>query len=402
MTIPRATKIVATLGPASTDSATLERLILSGVNVVRVNFSHGTAEEHIGVVGRVREIGKRLGRDIGVLADLQGPKIRIGKFADGKVTLIEGDRFTFDIDCEVGDETRVGLDYKDLVNDVKAGDTLLLNDGRMIMRADRVTERTIECTVTLGGVLSNRKGINRQGGGLSAPALTAKDMDDIKTAVGFAADFVAVSFPKNASDMYMARELCRAAGGRALMIAKIERYEAIGDAGMARVAACTKPTIAMLQGWTLGGGVAIALNCDLRIADASMRFGVPAARLGIGYRWRGIKKLVDTVGAPNAREIFLTARRFDAATALRMGFVNRLVARGELEAAVRAECELIAANAPMTMAAVKLAIDEIQRASPHLDAVRMEAATRGVFASEDFIEGRRAFMAKRPPQFNGR
>jgi pyruvate kinase len=229
MTIPRATKIVATLGPASTDTATLERMILSGVNVVRVNFSHGTAEEHIGVVNRVREIGARLGRDIGVLADLQGPKIRIGKFADGKVTLVEGDRFTFDIDCEVGDETRVGLDYKDLVNDVKSGDTLLLNDGRMIMRVDRVTDRTIDCTVTLGGVLSNRKGINRQGGGLSAPALTAKDMDDIKTAVGFAADFVAVSFPKNASDMYMARELCRAAGGRALMIAKIERFEAIGN-----------------------------------------------------------------------------------------------------------------------------------------------------------------------------
>jgi pyruvate kinase len=228
MSIPRATKIVATLGPSSTDPAVLEKMILSGVNVVRVNFSHGTADEHTAVVERVREVAVRLGRDIGVLADLQGPKIRIGKFAAGKVTLVEGDRFTFDVDCELGDETRVGLDYKDLVHDVKRGDTLLLNDGRMIMVVDRVTDRTIECTVTLGGVLSNRKGINRQGGGLSAPALTAKDMDDIKTAVRFEADFVAVSFPKNASDMYMARELVRAAGGKALMIAKIERYEAIG------------------------------------------------------------------------------------------------------------------------------------------------------------------------------
>jgi pyruvate kinase len=228
MTIPRATKIVATLGPASSDPAVLERMILSGVNVVRVNFSHGSAEEHTSVVGKVREVAARLGRDIGVLADLQGPKIRIGKFAAGKVMLVEGDRFTFDLDCELGDETRVGLDYKDLVHDVKPGDSLLLNDGRMTMRVDRVADRTIECTVTLGGVLSNRKGINRQGGGLSAPALTAKDMDDIKTAVRFEADFVAVSFPKNASDMYMARELVRASGGRALMIAKIERYEAIG------------------------------------------------------------------------------------------------------------------------------------------------------------------------------
>jgi enoyl-CoA hydratase/carnithine racemase len=181
-----------------------------------------------------------------------------------------------------------------------------------------------------------------------------------------------------------------------------ERYESIGDAGMARVAACAKPTIAMLQGWCLGGGVAIALNCDLRIADETLRFGIPAARLGIGYRWRGIRKLVDTVGAPNAREIFLTARRFDAAAAQRMGFVNRLVAPGTLEAAVRAECELLAANAPLTMASVKIAIDEIQRAGPHIDAERIEAATRRAFASEDFIEGRRAFMAKRAPRFNGR
>ena len=229
MSIPRATKIVATLGPASSDPTTIERMILAGVNVVRVNFSHGSADGHTALVSVVRDVATRLGRDIGVLADLQGPKIRIGKFAGGKISLVEGDHFTFDINCELGDESRVGLDYKALVHDVKAGDSLLLNDGRMIMRVDKVTDTTIACTVTIGGVLSDRKGINRQGGGLSAPALTAKDMDDIKTAVAFEADFVAVSFPKNASDMYMARELVRAAGGKALMIAKIERFEAIGN-----------------------------------------------------------------------------------------------------------------------------------------------------------------------------
>ena len=229
MNFPRATKIVATLGPASTAPETLRRLIVAGVNVVRVNFSHGSAEEHIKTVQLVRQICEETKRDVGVLADLQGPKIRIGKFADGKVTLAEGDRFAFDIDCEVGNEQQVGLDYKELVNDVKVGDTLLLNDGRMTMTVVKVTDTRIECVVQVGGVLSNRKGINRQGGGLSAPALMSKDMEDIKTAVGFKADFIAVSFPKNAADMYMARELARAAGGKSFLIAKIERYEAIGN-----------------------------------------------------------------------------------------------------------------------------------------------------------------------------
>ncbi len=227
--VPRATKIVATLGPASREPEVLERMLRAGVNVVRVNFSHGTAEEHTSIVCLVREIAERLGQSVGVLADLQGPKIRIGKFADGKVTLAAGDRFRLDVDPAPGDRTRVGLDYPELVNDVRPGDILLLDDGRMMMRVQATTVAAIDCVVVQGGVLSNRKGINRQGGGLSAPALTAKDMEDIKTAISFEADFIAVSFPKTAADMSRARELMRAGGGRALMIAKIERYEAIGN-----------------------------------------------------------------------------------------------------------------------------------------------------------------------------
>ncbi len=229
MKTPRATKIVATLGPASTSPDVLEKIIRAGVNVVRLNFSHGTADDHRKAVATVREISGRLGVDIGILADLQGPKIRVGKFADGKIMLNNGDSFTFDIECQLGDQTKVGLDYPELVNDVRAGDTLLLNDGRVMMKVVKVGNTTIDCTVTQGGELSNRKGINRQGGGLTAPALTSKDMDDLKTAVSLEADYIAVSFPKNAADMYMSRELTRAAGGKAKLIAKIERYEAIGN-----------------------------------------------------------------------------------------------------------------------------------------------------------------------------
>jgi pyruvate kinase len=229
MKTPRATKIVATLGPASTAPDVLEKIILAGVNVVRLNFSHGTADDHRKAVATVREISSRLGVDIGILADLQGPKIRVGKFAENKILLNNGDTFTFDIECQLGDQTKVGLDYPELVNDVRPGDTLLLNDGRVMMRVVKVGNTTITCAVTQGGELSNRKGINRQGGGLTAPALTAKDMDDLKTAVSLEADYIAVSFPKNAADMYMSRELTRAAGGKAKLIAKIERYEAIGN-----------------------------------------------------------------------------------------------------------------------------------------------------------------------------
>ena len=223
----RHTKIVATLGPASNAPESLEKLLRAGVDVVRLNFSHGKAEDHIALANTVREIAAKLGRPVGILADLQGPKIRVGKFENGKITLETNDRFILDARCELGNQERVGLDYKDLPKDVSAGNTLLLDDGRIVLEVERVFGHEIRTVVRHGGDLSNNKGINREGGGLSAPALTAKDMDDIKTAAQIGADFVAVSFPKSASDMYMARQLVRAAGGHALTIAKIERVEAV-------------------------------------------------------------------------------------------------------------------------------------------------------------------------------
>ena len=225
--MPRHTKIVATLGPASSDPQVLERMVHAGIDVVRMNFSHGKAEDHIARATAIREASERAGRPVGILADLQGPKIRVGKFAGDRVHLHKDAEFILDAHCELGDSTRVGLDYKNLPRDVKTGDVLLLDDGRIKLVVNRVVGSEIHTTVRVGGELSNNKGINRQGGGLTAPALTAKDMDDIKTAALIGVDFVAVSFPKSAADMYMARQLMRAAGSHALTIAKIERTEAV-------------------------------------------------------------------------------------------------------------------------------------------------------------------------------
>ena len=225
----RHTKIVATLGPASSDLHTLERMAHAGVDVVRMNFSHGKAEEHIARADAIRDASARTGRPIGILADLQGPKIRIGKFENSRITLTRDAPFVLDARCELGNIQRVGLDYKDLPKDVKVGDVLLLDDGRVKLTVQRVLGHEIHTVVKVGGELSNNKGINRQGGGLTAPALTAKDMDDIRTAALIGVDFVAVSFPKSAADMYMARQLMRAAGSAALLIAKIERTEAVAN-----------------------------------------------------------------------------------------------------------------------------------------------------------------------------
>ncbi len=223
----RNTKIVATLGPASSAPEVLERMMRAGVDVVRLNFSHGTSADHEARAELVRETCRKVGRTVGIMADLQGPKIRIGKFAEGRISLRTGDPFVLDAACETGDAGRVGLDYRELPRDVKAGDVLLLDDGKILLDVKEVRGAEIHTVTRHGGTLSNNKGINRQGGGLTAPALTPKDIEDIRTAARLKVDFLAVSFPKSGADMYMAKELLRAGGGHALLIAKIERAEAI-------------------------------------------------------------------------------------------------------------------------------------------------------------------------------
>jgi pyruvate kinase len=228
----RATKIVATLGPASSDPDVLERLLRAGVDVVRLNFSHGKAQDHIDRANLVRAVADKVGKPIALMADLQGPKIRVGKFAEGKVMLAPGAAFVLDASrTEPGDLQGVGLDYKELPRDVRPGDTLLLNDGLIKLTVELVRGDQVHTRVVLGGELSNNKGINKAGGGLTAPALTAKDMEDIKTAMAFQCEYLAVSFPKNSTDMEMARQLANVAGEatrhKPAMIAKIERSEAI-------------------------------------------------------------------------------------------------------------------------------------------------------------------------------
>lgn len=227
----RATKIVATIGPASSSPEVLLQMMQAGVDVVRLNFSHGTADDHRQRAEHVREAARQTGRAVAIMADLQGPKIRVGKFENGKTMLEPGQPFILDANCALGNDDRVGLDYRDLPRDLKPGDVLLLNDGLIVLTVARVIGEEIHTIVKVGGELSNNKGINRQGGGLTAPALTAKDMEDIRTAMAIGVDYIAVSFPKNATDMEMARQLANIAGMpygiKPKMIAKIERAEAI-------------------------------------------------------------------------------------------------------------------------------------------------------------------------------
>jgi len=225
----RRTKIVATLGPATDKPGVLEQVIRAGVDVVRVNFSHGGADDHRRRVEAVRAAARAVGKDVGILADLQGPKIRIERFRDGAVVLEDGAAFALDarLAVDAGSHEVVGITYKELPADVRAGDRLLLNDGLIVLLVERVHGSRIECRVEAGGELSNSKGINRQGGGLTAKALTDKDLADIEVAAQIGVDYVAISFPRDAADVAEARRLVRAAGSQAGIIAKIERAEAV-------------------------------------------------------------------------------------------------------------------------------------------------------------------------------
>lgn len=237
----RRTKIVATLGPATDQTVAgeneyevLDRIIEAGVDVARVNFSHGAHEDHKRRAEAVRNRARAHGRQVGILADLMGPKIRISGFKDGKVMLKPGEAFVLDAtlggiegDLLDGTRERVGISYKNLPNDVARGDTLLLDDGRIELWVERVEGSEIACVVRVGGELSNKKGINRKGGGLSAGAITDKDRADIKAAAEMKADYLAVSFPRHAGDIHEARELFQQAGGTGGIVAKIERAESL-------------------------------------------------------------------------------------------------------------------------------------------------------------------------------
>ncbi|MFN7096247.1 MAG: pyruvate kinase [Gammaproteobacteria bacterium] len=227
----RRTKIIATLGPATDKPGMLEKIFRAGVDVVRLNFSHGKTADHENRVKAVRECAAKLGREIGVMADLQGPKIRVARFKENKVMLVPGAPFILDasMDSEAGTAEAVGIDYKELPQDVHANDTLLLDDGRVVFKVEYVDGSQIHCRVLVGGALSNNKGINRLGGGLSAKALTDKDKADLKTAVALHADYIAISFPRTAADMEEAKQLIKEAGGTAGVVAKIERAEAVED-----------------------------------------------------------------------------------------------------------------------------------------------------------------------------
>jgi len=276
--MPRRTKIVATLGPATDDEGVLDAVIAAGVDVVRLNLSHDTHARHQTRVDQVRRRALAAGREVGVLIDLQGPKIRIGRFRNGPIPLAPGESFTIDAACPLdgGDQGRVGTTYPELVRDVSPGDTLLLDDGAVELLVESVAGPAIRCRVVSGSRLSNSKGINKKGGGLSAPALTDKDKDDIRFAAGVEADYVAVSFVRSSEDVDLARECLREAGGHGGIVAKIERAEALDNIDAIIHAA---DAVMVARG-----------DLGVEIGDAKL----PAVQKGIIHRARELNSVVIT------------------------------------------------------------------------------------------------------------
>ncbi|MDH3751765.1 MAG: pyruvate kinase, partial [Gammaproteobacteria bacterium] len=227
----RRTKIVATLGPATDVEKVLRRMIRAGLDVARLNFSHGDAEEHRRRAEKLRSVAKECGRDVGLMGDLQGPKIRVRRFKEHSVELSDGAAFYLDstLGYEDGTEEGVGVALDSLHQDVVAGDILLLNDGMIALEVQRVEGTRIHTTVITGGIISDHKGINKKGGGLSATALTDIDRENIKLAAELEMDFLAVSFVRSGADVIEARRLFEEAGGKGLIVAKIERTEAVLD-----------------------------------------------------------------------------------------------------------------------------------------------------------------------------
>ncbi|MGD9107670.1 MAG: pyruvate kinase [Gammaproteobacteria bacterium] len=225
----RRTKIVVTLGPSLDDPTVLEQVVRTGADAFRCNFSHGKKEEHKKRIQMIRAFTKKAGREVAIFADLPGPKIRIARFKNKKIILQRHADFILDanLDPDAGDETAVGIDYKELPQDVVPGDVLMIDDGRIVLSVQNVDGAKIHCKVVVEGELSNNKGINRKGGGLSAKALTDKDKEDIKYAAKLDVDYFAVSFPRSVEDIKEAKELIKAAGSNAGVIAKIERAEAV-------------------------------------------------------------------------------------------------------------------------------------------------------------------------------
>jgi pyruvate kinase len=223
----RRAKIVCTLGPATAVPGGVRALVDAGLDVARINRSHGSFEEHEAAYDEVRKASQESGRAVGVLVDLQGPKIRTGRFADGPVTLVDGQRFTITIDDILGDQQQVSTTYKGLPGDVSPGDLLLIDDGKVTLKAVEVTDTDVVCEVVGGGPVSNNKGINLPGVAVSVPALSEKDEADLRWALRLPADMVALSFVRDAKDIERVHEIMDEEGVRLPVIAKIEKPQAV-------------------------------------------------------------------------------------------------------------------------------------------------------------------------------